>query len=141
MEKNNLYKINGTIYAKNVRTAQGKKDPTVTYEFLSIILEVKRQYKDKTYTELPEFELGNGVSIDDFSVGDNVEITFSLAGKKITDTWHKTTAKALYIKHADTNTLREVGGQTPSEMNKKEEVFVAPLPYSNGNDEDNDLPF
>jgi hypothetical protein len=116
---------------------------------------VKRQYKDKTYTELPEFELGNGVSIDDFSVGDNVEITFSLAGKKIlytpkdkegeevgeTCTWYKTTAKALYIKHADTTTLREVGGQTPSEKYQKENVFVPPLPYSTGNEEDNDLPF
>jgi hypothetical protein len=144
-ETNNFYKINGVIYAKPVRKVEGKKGTKTegqTFEFSSIILEVKRVYKDKTYTELPEFELGKGVNIDDFAIGDKVDVFFSCGGKKISDTFHKTSLKAAYLKHSDIqgNDTQEVGGKTPREINKKEETFVVPNPY-NGNDDESDLPF
>lgn len=141
-EQNNFYKITGIIYEKPIRTAQGKvgtKTEGQTFEFPSIILEVKREYKDKTYSELPEFELGRNVNTEEFMIGDNVDVYFSLSGKRISNSWHKTVAKATYLKHADVYDTREVGGKTPSDFAKKETVFVPPSPE----DEEytGDLPF
>lgn len=136
---NNYYKIEGVIYAKPVRTAPDKKGKNggVPYEFPSIVLEIKRTYKEKTYTTLPEFELGRGVNTDGFDVGDLVEITFALEGKKIGD-WHKTTAKAIYLRHPDVNynDSRDVDRQET----KRETVFVPPAPDSDP-DDDLGLPF
>jgi len=145
--KNNLYKIRGVINALPVRTAEDKKGKNggKPYEFPSVILEVKRQYKDKEYIELPEFELGYGVSLADYATGDLVEITFSLSGKKISATWHKTVAKAIYIRHADIESAgtRTVGGDTWEERRQKEkaekDLFVPPNPYDD--EDDSDLPF
>jgi hypothetical protein len=145
-EKNNIYQIEGVLYGKPVRIVIGKKgvNKDKTFEFHSVILEVRRQYKDKTYSELPEFDLGKGVSLDNFEIGDRVIITFALAGKRISADFHKTQVKALYIKHADVEDTTEIGGKTPSEYAKKEEVFVVPNPYNGKDDEDLDsinLPF
>ena len=145
-QENNKYAITGVIYEKPVRRVQGKKDTTQFYEFPSVILEVSRQYKDKTYTELPEFELGRGVSLDQFEIGDKVEIVFALAGKRLTDTFHKTTAKAIYIRHTDIerDDTKTVGGETITEARKREraekEVFIPPSPLKD-DDEDDNLPF
>jgi hypothetical protein len=140
MANNNLYKIEGVIYSKPVRTAPDKKGKNggVPYEFPSIILEVKREYREKTYTTLPEFELGRGVNTEDFSVGDKVEITFALEGKKISDTFHKTTPKAIYLRHTevDYNDSKDVDRQET----KRETVFVPPAPDSES-EEESDLPF
>ena len=145
MDSNNFYKITGVIYAKPTKTVQGVKDPSKSYDFSSIILEVKRDYKEKTYTELPEFELGKGVSLVDFEIGDKVEISFALAGKKVTETFHKTTAKAIYIKHADiqTNDLREIGGKSPQEIRREEKAEKELFTGDTGDDKDelSDLPF
>jgi len=160
----NIFKTSGIIYEKPVRIAFGKKkcekcngtgkitnnenketcpickgkkkidDPTKEYKFPSIILEMKKTYKDKEYTDLPEFELGRGVNIDDFKVGDSIDITFALSGKKISDTFHKTALKALYIKHSDLNYGVDV--DTPQEQ--RENTFTPPNPYDK---EDDDLPF
>jgi hypothetical protein len=137
---NNVNKIEGVIYSRPVRTANGKKgtkNEGKVFEFPSIILEVKREHKGVTYVELPEFELGKGVNIDDFAVKDSVEITFALSGKKIGD-WHKTSAKALYIRHLDIegDDTRDVGRQ---DEKKRETVFVPPNPTDD--EEFNDLPF
>ena len=141
MDKNNFYKINGVLYAKPIRTANGKvgtKNEGKIFEFPSIILEVRREYKGTEYIELPEFELGKGVNIEDFDIKDRIEITFSLAGKKISDTFHKTSAKALYIRHMDIqgNDTREVGGEFKK---KREEVFIPP--NIDKDEEESDLPF
>jgi len=138
----NVFKISGVIYAKPVRVVDGKegtKNEGKTFEFPSIILEVKREYNGKTYTDLPEFELARGVNIDDFAVSDNIEITFAVGGKKVSETWHKTELRALYIKHNDTqyNDGIEV---TPEAGRGKEDVFVPPNPYDK-NDNLDDLPF
>lgn len=145
--KNNFYPIQGVIYSKPVRTAEGREgtiNAGKTFEFPSIVLEVKRDYKGTTYTELPEFELGRGVNIQDFDKGDRVEILFSLSGKSIKsktgkDPWHKTTAKALYIRHMDIvgNDTRSVGADFKSKK-KEEAPLEIPSPYDENTD---DLPF
>jgi hypothetical protein len=148
VEKNNLYKIEGTIYEKPVRSITATKGKNIgqTFEFPSVILEVKRSYKGTEYTELPQFELGKGVTITDFAIGDLVEITFALSGKKIGD-WHKTIAKAIYIRHADIqrDDTQTVGGESPSESRMREkamkETFVAPDPYDDDPEGLSDLPF
>jgi len=136
----NIFKIEGTIYGKPSRIVKSKKDGK-EYEFKSIILEFKREHKGKTYIELPEFNLGFGVTDDGFDVGDYVQVTFSLSGKEISPTFHKTELKALYIKHPDldsVNDTRDVGGEyLPKKASK---IPDAPPPIFE-DDDDNDLPF
>jgi hypothetical protein len=138
MAQNNIHKIEGIIYSRPVRTVPDKKGKNggVPYEFPSIILEVKRNSKGIEYITLPEFEMGRGVNIQDFAVGDKVEITFALEGKKIGD-WHKTTAKAIYIRHTDIqgDDSRDVGRQETS----RDTTFVPPAPDTE--DDSSDLPF
>ena len=138
MNNNNLYKIEGIIYEKPVRTVVSKKKATEgqTFEFPSIILEVKRVFNDKTYIELPEFELGKGVNIDDFAVKDSIEITFAVGGKRIGD-WHKTSLKALYARHTDIQGDDSLDVGSPK--TEREDIFVAPDPSQP--EEDDALPF
>ena len=169
---NNQYEIEGIIYEKNTRVAFGKKkcpvcngsgelaggeckeckgkgkvdDTDKRYEFNSLILEVSRQYKDSQWKELPEFDLGKGVGLVDFNVGSKVVITFSLSGKRISPSWHKTSIRAHYIRHADINAndTREVGGKTPSEYSKeraKDEETFNPVAVEDDDDDGGDLPF
>lgn len=142
MNNGNIFQIQGVIYEKPVRLVKSKKDGK-EYEFKSIILEIRREYKDKIYTDLPEFNLGFGVDDSGFEVGDKVQISFSLAGKRVNKDWHKTEIKALYIKHPDiqNDDTKEIGFD-PKRAFKKDDVFVAPDPYEVDRDEnDNDLPF
>ena len=138
-ENKNIFKIEGVIFAKPSRKVTSQKDGK-EYEFNSIILEIKREYKGTTYIELPEFHLSRGVDDSGFDVNDYVELTFALAGKKVNDTFHKTEARLLYIRHPDIegNNGRDVGGNVYPK--KKEEVFVAPNPYEKDDDQ-SDLPF
>jgi hypothetical protein len=143
-DQNNFYPIEGVVYAKPVRVVEGKKgtkNEGKTFEFASIILEVKREYKDKSYVELPEFELGKGVNLDEFIIGDRVTVFFALSGKKISDTFHKTSAKANYIKHSDMYDKKEVGGKVPSDYAKRETVFIPPNPMEDDGNNEDDLPF
>src|SRR5574343_576537 len=127
-DQNNFYPIEGVVYAKPVRVVEGKKgtkNEGKTFEFASIILEVKREYKDKTYTELPEFELGKGVNLDEYMIGDRVTVFFALSGKKISDTYDK----------------KEVGGKVPSDYAKRETIFVPPSPMDDEDEGNDPLPF
>jgi hypothetical protein len=134
--KKNFFQIEGTIFGKPSRKITSKKDGK-EYEFKAIILELKREYKGKTYYDFPEFQLGYGVADDGFAVGDYVQISFSLVGKKVNDNFHKTELKAIYIKHPDMNynDTRDVGGDVYPNKNK---IEPAPVPMD---DDDNDLPF
>lgn len=138
---NNVYQISGVIFDKPSRKVTSKKDGK-EYEFKSIILEVRREYKDKTYTELPEFHLGWGVDDNGFDIGDKVQISFSVGGKKINSDFHKTELKALYIKHPDLqfNDTKEVGFD-PIKKEQKDlaKTFVAPDPAEEI--DDSGLPF
>ena len=151
-DKNNLYDISGVIYAKPLRLVADKKNKNngEPYRFESIILEVKREYEGREFVELPEFDLGRGVTSEGFDVRDNITITFSLSGREIKyknregedAVMHKTTPKALYIKHSDikTNDTTAVGAV----YKPKDDLVPPPLPYSEGAERDdvmNDLPF
>jgi hypothetical protein len=138
-KQNNIFTVQGIIYAKNSRLVKSKKDDK-EYEFKSIILELKREHGGKSYVDLPEFQLGFGVVDDGFDEGDFVQLTFSITGKKISETFHKTELKALYIKHPDIqgNDTREIAGIPLAKKIKQDEVFVAPDP---ADIESDNLPF
>ena len=135
---NNVAKVSGVIYAKPVRNVTSQKT-NKEYEFKSIILELKREYKGKTYREFPEFHLGFGVADSGFETGDNVEITYVPTGKKISDTFHKTELKAIYIRHTDIdyNDLREVAGDPFPKREKAQQEATLPIEEN----DDDDLPF
>lgn len=135
----NYFSIEGTIYSKPSRVVTSKKDGK-EYEFKSIILELKREHKGKTYTELPEFHLGYNVSDSGFEVGDYVQVNFSLSGKEISASFHKTELKALYIRHPDINThddTMDVGGEPFRPPKKIEEPAIPMMDEP----DDDDLPF
>jgi hypothetical protein len=135
-ENKNYYKVDGVVYAKPVQEGTSKKTGK-PYSIPSIILEIKTRYKDKEYTTLPEFMLGNGVSVEGFDIGDMVTISFALDGKKVAN-WHKTSARATYIKFADLDANRD----THTGKVKTDEVFQPPLPIEEGGgDEPDGLPF
>ena len=136
MASKTTFQIEGTIYAKPSRKIISKKDGK-EYEFNSIILEIRRTHKDKVYTELPEFHFGYGVTDNGFDVGDNVQITFSLAGKKVRDDFHKTELKALYIKHPDLQQGSDTTDVSGDDFWKKKKE---PLPVPEDDDQ-SDLPF
>jgi hypothetical protein len=135
-ENKNYYKVDGVVYAKPVQSGTSKKTGK-PYSIPSIILEIKTRYKDKEYTTLPEFMLGNGVSVEGYEIGDMVTVSFALDGKKIGD-WHKTSARATYIKFADLDADRN----THTGKVKVDEVFQPPLPMEEKEEEpEDDLPF
>lgn len=134
----------GTIFDKNTRTVQGRKDPSQTYNFSSFKLEMKSRYNDKEFTEIPEFQCGKGVNIDDYEIGDYISVRFVLKGKKISDTFYKTELSAIYLKHADLSSSKD---------NKKADSFgtfkppkplmadVPPVPESGEQEDFDQLPF
>ena len=88
----NKFKVDGILYSKNTRKVQGKKDPSKTFEFHSFILEMKNSYtyKDKDSgadrygerNELFQFDAGQKVDLDGFSIGDVITVSFELRGKE-----------------------------------------------------------
>jgi len=159
MAKEKSFNIEGTIYAKNTRVVQGKKDPTKTYEFKSIVLEVtsgkeferegKMQYVTKT--TLLEIDIAPWIDVEPYAVGDFIDIRFIIEGNEFTRA-DKTKAfinklKATYIKYADLdsesrpNNKGKVTVTATSDVNElsaRETVFVSPDPEGEDN---NDLPF
>jgi hypothetical protein len=104
----NFFDINGVLYAKDTRKIPNKKEPDKPdWEFRSIILEIKTVSGSKTYTELPQFQLGNGVSFDEYSIGDFINVRFAISGKIISPTFHKTELRATFIKFADIQTKED----------------------------------
>lgn len=141
----NYFSIDGTLYAKNKRTVKGVKDASQTYEFKSIILEVKTtkkiktkddKYIDKDFSELPEFDLGYGVDYDAYEIGDPITVKFAVEGReyKGKDGEKKimTKLKALFINFSI------IDGK-PAKV--KDEVFIAPDPTVSDDEGLNDLPF
>ena len=145
MKKNQLHSIEGVIFAIPQRTQTGKKDPSKTYIFTSVILEVDTGYLPKP-KELPEFHIRKrDFSIDNFAVGDPVEITFAMTGGELPTKdggkWHKTEAVLVSIKHLerdynDTKTV-DYSYRKP----KQEEVVMPDIFPAEDKDNENDLPF
>jgi hypothetical protein len=157
----NSFNIKGTLYAKDTRIVPNTKKPTEPpYEFRSIKLEIKSSYTTKnktteveeyhTKSTIPEFQLNKGINLDEFSIGDFIDVRFSIEGKKINENWHKTELKASYIKFADMDnkTDRLSGGKVSvsamsnsSDLNIRETVFVAPDPNEENDPDFENLPF
>jgi hypothetical protein len=148
---NNNYPITGVIYSKPVETKTGKKDPSKTYEFKSVVLEVdtvkeiermidgEKKKSRITKKELCKLDLAPWVSLDDLDIGNTVEIDFFLEGS----IWKNqkgeevvfTKAKATYVKLIDRNGI--------GHERKVDDTFVAPRQNNEDiNDEESDaLPF
>lgn len=153
----NLFSIDGTLYAKNSRVVAGKKDPTKTYTFNSIVLELKttrkmvRDGKESwsTYTEFPEFETAQGVNLDEFNIGDNISVRFVLSGREFKNSKGEkqiiTKVKAIFIKFADiVAEPKSKDGKvtTGSKTDPKQlEIFQAPDPMDDDLNDFKDLPF
>ena len=149
--KEKSFNQEGTIYAKNVRKVVGKKDPTKEYEFRTIVLEVKTtkevkrddkiQYISKT--NLLEFDIASWIDIEDYSVGDYIDIRFIIEGveynKKDGEKGYMNKLKTTYIKYADIDSgdgKKASSKYTPP--TQREEVFVVPDPEDV---DQGDLPF
>jgi hypothetical protein len=145
----NTFDITGTLYAKDNKIVPNTKDTTKPpWEFRSIILEMKTYSGEKVYTDLPQFQLGNGVGYDEFEIGDFINVRFSLSGKKISDTWHKTELRATFIKHADlqSNDIKSkiaMNTETNRKPVKVDDHIPVPEEREIGDTDDglNDLPF
>ena len=146
----------GTLYAKDKRVVQGKKDPTKTYEFWSYILEkskVKRwmvEGKDKqaTVTDYLKFSLPMGFDPESFFLGDYIKVIWEYQGKKFpkkdpsgnptADFWYISDAKAVKIEFAQMEDGSIVNDSRA--YIRKEDVFVPPTEADDDN-EDDSLPF
>jgi hypothetical protein len=135
MAEENSFSIKGVLFEKISRIVPNKKKPDdPPYEFYSIKLEIKTRAGDRIWTELPEFNLNRGVGFDDFEEGDYVEVWFALAGKKISDTWHKTSLTCNLLRHADI----DASGRRPQSNKHSSSKEVEEFPVSF---EEDDLPF
>jgi hypothetical protein len=149
-QNQNLFSIDGVLFKKNSRTVAGKKDPTQTYTFNSINLEIKSTRETTvngkvqyiTLTEFPEFECVQGINLEEFNVGDFLTVRFAISGKEFVNKNKEkqiiTKLRAVFLKFATLdNDVRPI---THKAEPVKEEVFKAPDPMDN-NDEFGDLPF
>jgi hypothetical protein len=150
----NSFSTKGILYEKPVRTIPNTKKPTEPpYEFKSIRLEIKTPYttKSKTGSEeyhvkttIPEFQLAKWMNIDEFSIGDFIDVRFSIEGKKVNDSWWKTELRANYIKFADLDNGKPRPNKNKIEVTAMSDtrdldIFQPPDP---GADDDNQpLPF
>ena len=133
-----FHKITGIIYDKP--TYQGTKKDGTPYERKSIVLEVKRETKQGAASDLLEFMLGFSANDNGFDIGQKIEMSFSIGGRKWKDKYYST-LYAKYVKHPDiqSGVGRDVEGEP--EWKKKEEVFVAPDPYDDEELDMQNLPF
>jgi len=146
-EKNNFYKITGIVYEKPVRTVVSKKKATAgqSFDFPSLVLEVKAEFKGKTYSDLIEFEpAGRNVAFDGFEVNDKVEIAFALGGKEETYTRDgakekriRNRIKAIGIRHTDIqgNDMKDLS------RDRKDDYIPPPSPFDDKDSENDNLPF
>jgi len=150
--KDNSFNITGVLFAKPVRIVPNTKEPDKPpYEFKSIILEITIPYTYKaedgkegyhTKSTFPEFSIPKNMPIDSFDIGDFIDVRFSIDGKKVNDSWHKTSLLCNYIKFADLDSDRPthkgkvtVTPSDPEDLSSKEPVL-----FSDKKDYD-DLPF
>jgi hypothetical protein len=146
---NNQTTITGVIYAKPTRTGKAGTQYADTI-YTSIILETDNPMSSKK--TFPEFELGGKATPDDYAIGDPIEITYCLTGAEWKyekdgkqESKFFTRAKAIYIKHLDTEIKRETGNDTAfdkrQQAKREAEVWSPPNPLTDDKEDDGDLPF
>jgi hypothetical protein len=146
------FKIKGIVYSKPIDVRKGKKDPTKSYEFRSIVIETKvtnefikviddKQIKQRvTKPKLLKFDLSDGMNIDEFEVRDPIEISFFLDGNEYTDVNGMnqiiTKPKASFIKFIDIEgvpkrerTKEDITFAPPSQVSDDDNTDDAPLPF------------
>ena len=141
--------MTGVVYSKPVEKKDGKKDPTKSYEFKSIVIEVdtakeierdingEKKKSRITKKELVKLDLASWLSIDDLDIGNTVEVDFFLEGSLWTNGKGEqvvfTKPKATYVKLLDRNGIHHEG--------KVADNIAPPLPRaSNSDDDDSDEP-
>lgn len=129
--------LRGIIHSLPIKKVMGKRGENKgkEIEIPSIVLEFT--YKNAQKSQLAAFQIARNISISDFGVGDSVIITYVIESIKWKDDYI-TRSRVIYMKHADVdyNDTRDLRPQRP----KKEEVFVAPSPNDEPEENDN-LPF
>lgn len=156
-ENNNEHRLTGTLYSKLTRRVVGTKakNKGKEFEFYYYIVEAqsmirKTEAKDDkinniafTKKDLVKFSLPYGMSIDEFDIGDPVDIAFTITGREWTnkegvkDVINEN--KITYIRFADI--------KTDEGKPKKDMTFVPPQfkPASESSlgspDVEDDLPF
>lgn len=147
MKENQLHHAEGIIYAIPQRTVTGKKDPTKTYTFTSVILEENTGYLPKP-KELPEYHIRKrDFNLDNFSVGEPVLITFAMTGGDVPTkdggTWHKTEAVLISIKHLDIdyNDTKTVDYSYKKPKPPEEDVLQSEIFPAEDDDDNENLPF
>lgn len=129
--------LKGIIHSLPIKKVMGKKGENKgkEIEIPSIVLEFT--YKNAHKSQLASFQIARNVPIADFKIGDLVIITYTIESIEWKDDYI-TRTRAIYMKHADVdyNDTRDLRPQRP----RKEEVFVAPSPNDEPEENDN-LPF
>lgn len=125
MERNNSFTLKGKLFKKG-----DVQQITDNFKKREFVMEVSNQVGDKVYTELPQFELlQDKVQLLEYvSVGDQIEVDFSVSGREWTpkDSDEKryfTTLKAWFIKSLETRKVNTDTESTaaPSEVHDIEE--------------------
>jgi hypothetical protein len=153
----NLQTIKGTLYSKDTRKVDNKKDPTQPpYEFMSIKVEYKLDFGGKDRTNIAEMQLDRGVGFEEFSIGDSIGVDYYLFGKKISDTWFKTEARVVHIGFTDRNSTYDnhkgkikvdamsnidTIAEPPKHIEQREKVFVNLSPNEYDDENGDPLPF
>ena len=136
MAENNYPEVKGIIHSKPIKKVTGKKGATKGQEIEIPSIVIEFTYKNAQRSQLASFQIARSVPIDEFSVGDTVELTYVIESVPWKEDYI-TRARAIYIKHADVNynDTKDLRPQRP----KKETVFVTPSP--NDDLADDQLPF
>jgi hypothetical protein len=139
MAENLFTEIDGIIHSKPAKTVIGKKGENKGKEIIIPSVVIEFTYKGSQKSQLLALQIARNVPIDDFSAGDHVIMTVAFESIPWKDDYI-TRARAIYIRHSDVdyNDTRDLRPQIPKK-DKKDDVFVAPLPYAEP--EDDNLPF
>ena len=137
----------GVIYDKPIKEGISKKG--IPYCITTLVIELKSSWEDKEgkphgKTDLVEFKLTKGVqtSLDNYSVGDPVAVSYSLGGKKFEGAKgvyyiNEPICKNIKFSDLDSNGIRAGKKNTP---NNSTPTTEAPEPLFEEFSDD-DLPF
>ena len=162
MAVENLSTLRGTIYSKETKTWPNKKAGEPDYEFNYFKLEYSVMVRGRTVTPVVEFTADRGISMEEFSQGDHVEVDYYPMAKDIkkkdgSGSWTKKENIAVYVRFSDITTpsmhqtmhgkIKVESMTDPAELEnpkkmeppEREKVFIPPRPDDDL--EDDQLPF
>ena len=133
----NKFTLKGVLNEIVTRNVPNKKKPEEPdYVFNSIKLETITNINGREVRTIPELHLDRDANIEGFHEGDPIEVDIYLIGKKVSDNWYKTEARACFLKHSDGQrqesniyTRPTVVDDFPAKGPIKEEEFDDDLPF------------